>query len=155
VTLHSRAPTHVTIKLGEFVAVLDTVRINAKSEQTLDRVGFNRRKQIGTGYYMGPEEISKRVAEDLVSLLSMAPMLRRASDAGKTVIVGRPRGADFECVSYVVDGDPWVGEGIEDFMRSDDIAAIEVYSSSFVPAQFRRTSSDCETVVIWTKWKQR
>jgi len=155
VTLHSRAPTHVTIKLGEFVAVLDTVRINAKSEQTLDRVGFNRRKQMGTGYYMTPEEISKRVAEDLVSLLSMAPMLRRANDNGKTVIVGRPRGADFECVTYVVDGDPWVGGGIEDFIRSDDIAAIEVYSSSFAPAQFRRPSSDCETVVIWTKWKQR
>jgi hypothetical protein len=155
VTLHSRAPTHVTVKLGEFVAMLDTVRINAKSEQALDRVGFNRRKQMGTGYYMAPEQISKRVAEDLVSLLSMAPMLRRASDGGKTVIVGRPRGADFECVSYVVDGDPWIGGGIEDFIRSDDIAAIEVYSSSFVPAQFRRPTSDCETVVIWTKWKQR
>lgn len=155
VTLHSRAPTHVTVKLGEFVAVLDTVRINAKSEQTLDRVGFNRRKQIGTGYYMTPDEISKRVGEDLVSLLSMAPMLRRANDGGKTVIAGRPRGGDFECVTYVVDGDPWNGGGIEDFIRSDDIAAIEVYSSSFVPAQFRRATQDCETVVIWTKWKQR
>ena len=116
---------------------------------------FNRRKQMGTGYYMTPDEISKRVSEDLVSLLSMAPMLRRANDRGKTVVVGSSRGADYGCVTYVVDGDPWIGGGIEDFIRSDDIAAIEVYSSSFVPAQFRRPISDCETVVIWTKWKQR
>jgi hypothetical protein len=155
VTLHARAPTDVIVKLGEFVAVLDTVRINASREQTLDRVGFNRRKQIGTGYYMTPEEISKRVSADLVSLLSTAPMLRRANDNGKTVVVGRSRGADYDCVSYVVDGDPWIGGGIEDFIRSEDIAAIEVYSSSFVPMQFRRPTEDCEVVVIWTKWKQR
>jgi hypothetical protein len=135
--------------------VLDTVRVKATREQMLDRVGFNRRKQIGTGYYMSPEEISRRASDDLVSLLAMAPMLRRVNDGGKETIVGRARGAGYECVSYVVDGDPWNGGGIEDFIRSDDIAAIEVYSGSFVPAQFRRATQDCETIVIWTKWRQR
>lgn len=153
VTLHSRAPTEVSVKLGEFVAVLDTVRINATREQGLDRVGFNKRKQAGTGYYMTPDEISRRAIDDLPSLLSMAPMLRRVNDNGHTVIVGRSRGMDYDCVSYVVDGDPWLGGGIEDFIRSDEIAAIEVYSSSFVPGEFRRSIQDCETVVIWTKQK--
>ena len=155
VTLHARAPTDVIVKLGEFVAVLDTVRINATRERALDRVGFTRRKQIGTGYYMSPEQISNRVSDDLPTLLSMAPMLRRVNNSGKTVLVGRPRGADYGCVSYFVDGDPWIGEDIEDFIRSDEIAAIEVYSSNFAPLQFRRATEDCETVVIWTKSKMR
>jgi hypothetical protein len=155
VTLHSRSPTEVTVKLGQFVALLDTVMISSARVRALDRVGFTRRKQIGTGYYMTPDEISKRANEDLVSLLSSAPMLRRANDGGKTVVAGRSRGFDFECVSYFVDGDPWIGGGIEDFFRSDDISAIEVYSSSFTPLQFRRGTQDCETVVIWTKARVR
>ena len=155
VALHARTPTDVTLKLGEPVALLDTVRINATREQALDRVGFTKRKRIGNGYYMSPEQIQNRVSDDLPTLLSMAPMLRRINSSGKSTVVGRPRGAQYGCVNYFVDGDPWIGEGIEDFIRSDEIAAIEAYSSGFVPGEFRRGIQDCETVVIWTKQRLR
>ena len=151
VTLHSRAPTDVTVRLGAFVSQLDTVIVQATRQRALDRVGFTRRKQIGNGYYMTPDEISQRGSEDLPTLLALAPMLRRENDNGKSVIVGRMRGAGYDCVSYFVDGDPFIGDGIEDFFRADDISAIEVYSSAFTPIQFRRPNGDCETVVIWTK----
>ena len=151
VTLHSRAPTDVTVRVGAFVSQLDTVVVQATRDRALDRVGFTRRKQIGTGYYMTPDEISQRGSDDLPTLLALAPMLRRDNDNGKQVIVGRMRGTGFNCVSYFVDGDPFLGDGIEDFFRADDISAIEVYSSAFTPIQFRRPNGDCETVVIWTK----
>jgi hypothetical protein len=45
------------------------------------------------------------------------------------------------------------GSGVEDFIYPTEVAAIEVYSSNFVPSQFAHSVEPCETVVIWTKRK--
>ncbi len=153
VNLRARTPADVTVRLEKFVAVLDEVIITAAREQALARVGFSKRKTMGTGYYLTPEEISRRSAYDLPSLLAMAPMLRRVYDGGRPALIGRPHGISAGCVSYFVDGSPWMGGGIEDFIRPDEIAAVEVYSSNFTPGQFMRGIDSCETVVIWTKHK--
>ena len=153
VAIHSSNPTDITVRLGEFVPVLETVRITAPSAQIgLDRVGFTKRKSIGTGYYLSPEEISRRNASELPDLLTMAPMLRRTTVDGHQVIMGRPQGASNGCVTYFVDGVPWTGGGIEDFIRPREVAAIEVYSTGFTPGQFM-SARQCETVAIWTKMK--
>lgn len=154
VAIHSGNPTDITVRLGEFVPVLDTVRITASSAQIgLDRVGFTKRKTIGAGYYLTPEEISGRNALQLPELLTTAPMLRRTTVDGHQVITGRPQGASNGCVTYFVDGVPWMGGGIEDFIRPSEVAAVEVYSTSFTPGQFIGAAQQCETVVIWTKQK--
>jgi hypothetical protein len=153
VVIHSSNPTDITVRLGEFVPVLETVRITARSAQIgLDRVGFTKRKSIGTGYYLSPEEISRRNASELPDLLTMAPMLRRTTVDGHQVIMGRPQGAGNGCVTFFVDGVPWMGGGIEDFVLPSEVAAIEVYSTGFTPGQFM-SARQCETVAIWTKMK--
>jgi hypothetical protein len=58
-------------------------------------------------------------------------------------------------VTWWLDGVQWMGGGIEDFIRPDELAAVEVYSSSFTPAEYRGFSGDCETVVLWTKQRIR
>jgi hypothetical protein len=154
--LRARAPTDVTIKLSEFVPILDPVRIRAVSlDIGLQRLGFAQRKAAGSGYYLTPQQIADRNASRLTDLLTEAPMLRRTSEGGRTVITGRPHGINLNqgCVSYFVDGVQWRGEGVEDFIWPAEVAAIEVYSSNFVPHQFARTIEPCETVVIWTKRK--
>nr|MDP9324469.1 carboxypeptidase-like regulatory domain-containing protein [Acidobacteriota bacterium] len=154
VAIHSSYPTDITVRLGEFVPVLDTVRIRAPAAQVgLERVGFTKRKSIGTGYYLSPEEISRRNALELPDLLTMAPMLRRTTVDGHQVILGRPQGGSYGCVTYFVDGVPWTGGGIEDFVRPSEVAAIEVYSTGFTPGQFMSANQQCETVAIWTKMK--
>lgn len=155
VDLHSRSPAAVVVKLGEFVPELDTVRITAQgTEVGLARTGFTERKKTGTGYYMTPEDISRRNASQLAELLTMAPMLRRASGPnGQPIVQGRPRGAQMGCVTYFVDGVPWMGGGVEDFIYPTEVGALEVYSSGFTPARFSHGYEQCETVVIWTKNK--
>jgi hypothetical protein len=165
VGLRNSRPTDVTIRLGPFVAVLDTVRIFAATEQrALDRVGFTRRKTLGTGFYITPEEIDRRNAFDLTDLLRMAPMLRTTSTSRGTTIGGRgtqismsggSTGFAAGCVNYFVDGAPWQGSDVTEFISPREVSAIEVYSKGFTPARFRSGISDCETVVIWTKVRIR
>ncbi|HUQ18086.1 MAG TPA: carboxypeptidase-like regulatory domain-containing protein [Gemmatimonadaceae bacterium] len=164
VDLHATKPSDVTIRMGEFVPQLDPVTIRAAREtRALQQVGFVRRKQIASGFFMTPEEIEKRNAFDVTDLLRAAPMLRMSSSARGTVVAGRtPRvnvGAgnttsfSNSCVSYFVDGVHWNGSDVNDFVTATDIAAIEVYAKTFTPAKFRTGFDDCETVVIWTKQK--
>ncbi|MFN2603431.1 MAG: carboxypeptidase regulatory-like domain-containing protein [Gemmatimonadaceae bacterium] len=153
VSVHTRSPVDVTVKLEQFVIVLDTVRITAFREMALDRVGFSRRKKTGMGYYLTPEQIARSHAFDLPALLRTAPMLRQDFRDGHVVVRGRPFGISGGCVTWWLDDVPWIGEGVEEFVRPDELAAVEVYSSNFTPAQYRRFSSDCETIVLWTKQK--
>jgi len=154
VALHAHTPSDVTVRLGQFVPVLDTVLVVARQDRGLERVGFSRRKKSGLGYYITPDVIENRHAYDLPSLLTTAPMLRQTSAGSRTIVTGRGNGLGGGCVNWFVDNIPWMGGGIEDFVRPDEIAAIEVYSSGFTPGEFIRATS-CETVVIWTKQKVR
>jgi len=155
VAIHSASPTEVTVMLGPFVPVLDTVQIRAPAVQVgLEKVGFTKRKTTSSGYFMTPDEVERRNALDLPGLLASAPMLRRVSvDGGTQVLTGRPESGSNGCLNYFVDGVPWTGGGIEDFIRPSEIAAVEVYSTGFTPGQFMSAIAQCETVVIWTKTK--
>jgi hypothetical protein len=42
-----------------------------------------------------------------------------------------------------------------DFLMPNEVAAIEVYSPSMTPSEFRALYATCATVVIWTDWKLR
>lgn len=152
VNLLTQVPVDVIVKLEKFVVVLDTVRVIAFRDVALDRVGFTRRKKSGMGYYLTPDEIARRHAFDLPGLLAMAPMLRRSYSGGRAIITGRPFGLGGGCVTWWLDDAPWLGGGIEDFILPDEVVAVEVYSASFAPAQYRRFGN-CETVVLWTRMK--
>jgi hypothetical protein len=148
VTLRARSPVDVTVRLKQFVTVLDTVLVTARRDVELTRVGFTKRQKSGMGYYLTPDEIARNRAYDLPGLLVTAPALRRDYSGARPVITGRDG-----CVNWWVDNVPWMGGGIEDFIRPSEVAAIEVYSLGFTPGEFRRAKGNCETVVIWTKLK--
>jgi hypothetical protein len=51
---------------------------------------------------------------------------------------------------------PWLGDDSpSDFMDPQEVGAIEVYSETMTPAEFRRGMMGCATVVIWTRTKLR
>jgi hypothetical protein len=90
VDLRASRPTDITVRMGELIAQLDTVRISAvRRNQQLEKIGFNRRMTMASGFFMTPEQIEKRNAYDVNSLLTDAPMLRRVSADGRTIITGR------------------------------------------------------------------
>ena len=150
VDLTSRAPTNVTIKLTEFVPVLEEVRVTAARQRGLDQVGFSRRKRSGIGHFMEEKDINTN-GQLFSDVMRMAPGVRVQNYGGKQVITNsrNPNG----CTQIYVDGTLWQcmepGD-IDDYVRPHELAAIEVYSPSTTPAEFQVKGGSCQTLVVWT-----
>jgi hypothetical protein len=58
------------------------------------------------------------------------------------------------CIAYVIDGHPFLemqeGE-LDEYIRPNDVGAIEIYQESQVPHSLAGTHTDCINIVIWTK----
>jgi len=152
VSLQSNKTVDVNIKLKRSVVVLDTVRVMARRETALAGVGFFKRKQVNSGFFITPDQMDNRHTYSMANLLASAPMLRVDYSSGRPVIQGRPIGDQPGGVSWYGDGVQWRGGDIEEYVTPDEIAAVEVYSGRFVPAQFQDPLGGCETIVLWTKW---
>jgi len=80
------------------------------------------------------------------------PTIAAAARARTRAFVGSKCGQ--ACVLYVVDGSVY-GEGtpgdIDQYVKPNEIAAIEKYDSGEVPSDLRQDPTRCVTIVIWTK----
>jgi hypothetical protein len=139
VHLTRRAPREVVVRLDTYVPVLEAVFIEARRNFALERVGFTARQRSGLGRYLSPTDLAQRYAFNVSDFLRHLPPPRRGA-------FGRA------CTSYWVDGMRWRGN-VDEFMSPDEVAAIEVYSQAFAPAEFRDNFDNCRVVVIWSKWK--
>jgi len=153
VNLRAARPVDVEVEMGQFVPVLSEVVVQGRLDAGLDRVGFSQRQRRGMGRYLGLEEIENRGALRLADLLAGFPMLRAVpSGTGSPRVVGRARAGGYGCVTFIVDGMPWLGEDQPtEFVHPQEVAALEVYSAGTTPAEFSRGGNACETVVIWTR----
>jgi hypothetical protein len=161
VDLTSKVAQRVTIKLPKFVAMLEPVIVNAKSVANLDRTGFNARKRMGTGFYIGPEQLANLHPTQLTDILRRVPSLRVTGSSDGDV-VSSSRGATSvmadDCVQYFVDDMPWqsVKPGdINTFLNGPEVVAVEVYQPTNTPAQYVRGMGNCTTIVLWTRFKVR
>ena len=150
VDLTSREPTNVTIKLTDFVPVLEAVRVTAARERALDGVGFSRRKRASAGHFMEGDAINTN-ALNFSDVVRTAPGIRTVPVNGRQMIVSS---RDINgCVNVWIDGTQWQqmepGD-IDDFVKPGELAAIEVYSVSNTPAEFQARNGSCATIVAWT-----
>jgi len=152
VDLSSRASSSVTIMMDNFVPVLEAVRVNAQRERALDDVGFARRKRTGQGYYMDGDKINHN-SQNFSDVLRSAPGLRISQSNNRQVIESSrdPQGG---CVNIWIDGTQWQqmepGD-VDDFVKPNELGAIEVYSPVNTPAEYSPAGrSSCTTVVAWT-----
>jgi hypothetical protein len=149
--------TKVEIRMSKFVPVLETVRISARRNLSLERVGFTARARSGFGRWISPDDIERRRPMRLNDLLSMVPSLRTSvNNRGDRVISSRRN----ECVGYFVDGFRWtdIGESPDTFISGHELGAVEIYEGLSAPGEFRvlgREGQTCTSIVIWTKWKLR
>jgi hypothetical protein len=162
VDLSAREPKQVTIKLPKFVAVIEPVVVTARRVASLDKVGFTSRKNSGSGYYLGPEQIQQLRPNFLTDILRTVPSLR-ISYTPQGEVVSSSRGMSSltggGCVQYYVDDLPWQSAmpgDINNFVNGSEVVGLEVYQGPGTPAQYTRGGQgDCTTIVVWTKFKIR
>ena len=151
VDLVSTQPKTVTIKMTEFVPVLEAVRVTAARERGLESVGFTRRRRTGQGHYMDDKDINEN-STYFSDVLRAAPGLRIAPSGMNRQVVTSTRNPN-GCVAFWVDGNQWQSlepGDIDDFVRPNELAALEIYSPSTTPAEFQSRGGSCTTVVAWT-----
>ena len=157
VDLSSRQQKPVTIKLPKFVAFMDPVLVIARKSAALDKVGFNRRKKSGFGYYIGPEQLGNMGANYLTDILRRVPGLR-VNYGSDGEWVSSSRGFGRGCVQYWVDDIQWQSFSpgdINNFVTGREVVAVEVYQDATTPAQYMRAGGNCTTIVLWTRFKIR
>lgn len=139
--LTRREPRDVTVELGAFVPVLESVLVEARRGAALERIGFSERARTGQGRFLTQDDLNKRFAVEVSDFLRHLPPPRASGLA------------DASCTHYWVDGSRWRVGTPDDFMTPQEVAAIEVYEDATVPPQFQSFEGSCRVVVIWTKWK--
>lgn len=154
VDLTPHRPSTLTATLDERTQVLKTMEITAKRGSEI--AGFDQRKRTGLGYYMDRDQIEKSASISTTDLFRQVPGLTVAWDGqGYQVQVNRTSNAGMCPVAYYIDGSPFLslGDDIDQIVRPEDIAAIEVYKSAAeTPMQFQGSDGGpCGTIVIWTK----
>ena len=183
VNVTSQPAGPLTVTLDEFVPIIESVVIEARHNAALERVGFARRRHYGLGRYYEAKDLEH--VTNLENFFKTIPVLNRrmglplaktnpgrAQDiidvrdaprpGGSNNTNARPRLADASeggggdesgsCRATFVDG---VRVSQTDFLMPNEVAAIEIYSPTMTPSEFRALYATCTTVVIWTDWKLR
>jgi hypothetical protein len=153
VELSSATPAHVNVRMNDFVQTLAAMRVEAQVDQDLSRSGYLERKQTGLGRYMDGDQIRKE-AMKFSDVMRMAPGLKVVPVGnGRDYVIQSSRDP-MGCVNFWVDGFQWRSlepGDIDQYLRPDELRAIEIYSSTTTPPQFTAPgNSKCETVVVWT-----
>ncbi|MEO6878329.1 MAG: carboxypeptidase regulatory-like domain-containing protein, partial [Gemmatimonadaceae bacterium] len=159
VELSSITPAHTTITLGDFIPTLAVMRTEAAQDKALSDIGYlQRKKSSATGYFMDGTTINHD-ALSFSDVMRVAPGLRISPNGdGRTYSITDSRSGG-GCVNYFVDGFQWtslVPGDIDDYVKPNELVAIEVYHGSGAPPQYTVAGqSSCATIVAWTVAKVR
>jgi hypothetical protein len=142
IELSRRTTRNVIVPLQTKTAILDAVVVTATLNAGLHRIGYDARKRMGTGHFLGPDEIARQAATQFVDLLTTMPGVRRRFDESGNAYLTPTRGT-IGCVSYIIDGMPFLeatpGQ-INDVVPVTEIGAVEVYQASEQPPGAEYTS---------------
>ena len=156
VNLTSRAPSSVTVVLGEAQA-LAVVKIEGKLDGGLSKIGFTDRKTVGMGIFFSPEQIEKIHPLLLTDVMRATGGLRVAPGANGTLLQATrgAQGTSDPCLNIFIDHARFEQSNPGDLdaaIPTSDLGAIEVYPSvSTTPPEFAVAGRTCATVVIWSK----
>jgi hypothetical protein len=146
-------PVHA--ELVTFKSMLDTIKVRANYQRYSDLAGFRERSASGVGQFLTQDDIARRqpqVTSDLFRTVSGLfldgprgidqPVLMRGTFDARCTPTVSLNGALMSGLS--------VNE-IDAFVSPREILGIEVYASSYVPAQFQSPMAECGSIVIWTR----
>ena len=151
-SLKANADFAIDVTLTSFKKVLDTIHVVSTRLYNRDSNGFEKRRKTGFGTYFDEAAIKRRSPYDAYSMLYGIPSLQVVSRGFDRVVLMRsPTGA---CVpNLFIDGmrmsTDLLGQ-LDVLVQPQELAAMEVYRSGNVPAEFF-TFDNCGAIVIWTK----
>jgi hypothetical protein len=131
-------------------SMLDTVKVTAARARDVGIAGFAERRRIGLGRFLTTEDISRRAPVVTSDLFRQVPGIRM--EAGSIRMRGLVEG---ECTPRVyLDGrymNALSPVEIDDWVRPEEVAGIEIYVGGNVPSQFQEALAGCGSIVIWTR----
>jgi hypothetical protein len=134
------------------VVALDTVRIiRSREDRILEEFGY-RRRSVGTGRFLGPEELLKLSPMRTSDLFRQMTGLYVVPGSGGDNVLMRGNATGFCQPDIWIDGARVIDTGSLDFtVTVDNVRAVEVYRSAMLtPPQFRTRSNLCGVIVFWT-----
>ena len=146
----------VRVELVTLKSVLDTVQVRA-AVVARNMVGFNERQRSSSGKFITAADIERRRALVVTEMFNSVPGMRlQRNPNGGTSILIRGLSEDLCEPNFFIDGadlGPMSADDVDAFVRTQNVAGIEIYAGAAVPGQFSRgmAGNACGSVVIWTK----
>jgi len=151
-TLRANADPTLDVTLTSFKKVLDTIHVVSTRLYNRDRTGFERRRKTGFGTYLDEAAIAQRRPYDAYSMLYAIPSLQIVSRGFERSVL--MRSVTGMCApNLFIDGMRMASDLLDQLdvlVHPDELAALEIYRSGSVPAEFF-TFNGCGAIVIWTK----
>jgi hypothetical protein len=154
-------PSSISLVMENYIPTLAAVVSVAQRDLDKEKIGYTRRKRQGLGVYRDGDEIP-RGAGSLATALATLPGIRVGRDpsGGSDGLSISGVGGPNACMNFIVDGAPWREDSgnasISDYVRPEELQAIELYSAMTVPPEFALSpNSNCQVLVLWTSQRIR
>lgn len=142
-------------ELVTFKSMLDTLKVRANYQRYSDLAGFRERSRTGVGRFLTQDDVMKRRPLVTSDLFRMVPGLFLDGPRGSDQPVLMRGAFEQRCVPTVsLNGSLMSGlsaNEIDAFVSPEEVLGIEVYASTYVPAQFQSPMANCGSIVIWTR----
>ena len=149
--------TGAVFRLQRSVVQLGTVHVEAEWTPPKMKEVEARRRQ-GIGRFLTDEQLDKDRDRDFqLALTTRIPGLKTVIDnTGRRVLASTRdnlgMGGIAPCYVTVYLDDMAIEREDADLIRTWDLAAVEFYSSTQVPARYRTKAYGCGVLLLWSKW---
>jgi hypothetical protein len=158
---------HLDLYLAPAPIELEPLSITGnRVRQELERQGFWRRRENGTGFHLTPGQLAARPPITEAELIGRAPFVYVDRTARWDGTIPKMRSFGEECVPAVLVDDIPVPVGrpvgireppptLEEFVNSAHITALEVYRGfGEIPHELSLPFESCGVIMIWTVWSE-
>ena len=147
-------PVRETFGLTRITTIMDTVKVTAvRVYSGAQFAGFERRRRIGTGWFMGVEQLEAHAYTYPTDLVTMAPGVFVRGVGPDALILMRSNGGDLCIPTISVDGVRHVGDALDlqALAPVNRLVGVEVYSSNaMIPVELPMAMNSCGVIAFWT-----
>ena len=115
---------------------------------------FAKRRRIGNGHFLTPSDIARFPATITSNLFRMIPGVRFTLRDGQRFFELRGVFEPWCSPAIFVNGHNMTfmsADDLDDYVRPERVAGIEVYTGAVIPPQFQIGLGGCGSIVVWTR----
>lgn len=145
----------VLVALPTLRAVLDTVKIVASRLSSPDAGGFDRRKRMGVGHFLTPDDVARFSPIVTSDLFRLVPGMSIQLDSTGEKLIKLKGSFEAWCDPSIFINDHNMSfltlDQLDTWVHPGEVKGIEIYRENTVPAQFQVGLNGCGSIAIWTK----